>query len=113
MIIRDGTATVKAVEVCQFHSDIRIRIGDEDAERHAYAPATTTLKSGGSIWIREDVMPAINDKLIRATDGECPQCAYLAESQIALSIQNTEANPKHDTGTVEKECTEGCRVAMT
>ncbi|MFH1795129.1 MAG: hypothetical protein ABIK36_16225 [Pseudomonadota bacterium] len=77
---RYALAKAGAIEVCQFHSDVTIRIGDEDAERHAYALATTILKSDGTMWMREDLMPVIADQLIQAADGECPQCAYLADS---------------------------------
>ncbi len=72
-------AAVKAgaIEVCRFHPDVTIRVGDPDAERHAYALATTILKSDGTMWMREDLMPAIKDVLDMAADGECPQCESL------------------------------------
>jgi hypothetical protein len=66
---------VKAIEVCSFHRDVTIRIGDEDAERHAYALATTLLKRDGTMWMREDMMAAIQNELDMAADGECPACA--------------------------------------
>ena len=66
-----------AVEICRFHPGVTIRVGDEDAERHSYALATNILKSNGTAWMREDLMPAIKDLLDSAADGECPQCAYL------------------------------------
>ena len=69
--------TTKAIEVCPFHEAVTIRVGDEDAERHAYALATTLLKRDGTYWMREDVMEAIKSELEGAADGECPQCAYL------------------------------------
>lgn len=77
---RYAVAKAGAIEVCQFHQDVTIRVGDEDAERHAYALATTLLKSDGTMWMREDVMAAIKHELDMAADGECPQCAYLADS---------------------------------
>lgn len=67
-----------AIEICRFHNDVTIRVGDDDAERHAYALATTILKSDGAMWMREDLMPAIKDELDMAAD-ECPHCAYLSD----------------------------------
>lgn len=74
---RLALARAGAITVCPFHSDVTIRVGDTDAERHAYALATAILKSDGSMWMREDLMPVIADGLEMAADGECPQCAYL------------------------------------
>jgi hypothetical protein len=34
------TALAKAIDVCPFHSDVTIRVGDLDAERHDHALAT-------------------------------------------------------------------------
>ncbi len=73
---RYALARAKAIEVCQIH-DVTIRLGDTDAERHAYALATTILKSDGTMWMREDLMPAIKNELDMAADGECPVCAEL------------------------------------
>ena len=71
-------AAVKAgaVEVCSVHTDVAIRVGDRDAERHAYALATTILKTDGTFWMRDNLMPAIANLLEMAADGECPLCAY-------------------------------------
>lgn len=69
-----------AIESCPIHPDVRIRVGDEDAERHAYALATTILRSDGTMWVRDDLMPAIKDELDMAADGKCPQCAHLRDS---------------------------------
>jgi hypothetical protein len=77
---RYALAKAKAIEVCPAHPDVTIRLGDYDAERHAYALATTILKSDGTMWMREDVMPAIKDKLDQAADGECPLCASLRDA---------------------------------
>ncbi|WP_395001356.1 hypothetical protein [Sphingomonas sp.] len=63
-----------ALEVCAAHPSVTVRLGDEDAERHAYAIATNTLKGDGEAWRREDLMPAIKDELDTAADGECPAC---------------------------------------
>jgi hypothetical protein len=66
-----------AIEVCERHPEVTIRLGDERAERHAYALATTMMRSDGSTWMREDVLEAIKDQLDAAADGECPHCANL------------------------------------
>ena len=71
---RYALAKAKAIKACQFHSQVTIRVGDTDAERHAYALATTILKSDGTSWMREDLMPAIKQELDDAADGECPEC---------------------------------------
>lgn len=68
---------VKALESCRFHPEITIRLGDHDAERHAYALATTVLKSKNEMFLREDLMESIQNALDMAADGECPQCGYL------------------------------------
>jgi hypothetical protein len=72
--------TAKAVEVCPRHPDVTIRLGDDDAERHAYALATTISKRDGTYWMREDLMPAIKEILDMAADGECPTCASLIDN---------------------------------
>jgi len=64
----------KAIEICPRHNDITIWVGDDDAERHAYALATTIIKSDGTMWMREDLMEAIQAQLEEAADGECPRC---------------------------------------
>lgn len=75
---RFALAQADAIEFCPAHKDVTIRVGDEDAERHAYALATSILKRDGTMWKREDLMPAIQNELEMAADGECPQCAYLS-----------------------------------
>jgi hypothetical protein len=77
---RYALARANAIEVCRFHPEVTIRVGDNDAERHAYALATTILKSDGTMWMREDLMPAIKDELDMAADGECPACASLRDA---------------------------------
>jgi hypothetical protein len=77
---RFALAKAKAIEVCSRHPDVTIRVGDDDAERHAYALATTILKSDGTMWMREDLMPQIKDQLDMAADGECPACASLRDA---------------------------------
>ena len=72
---RYAVTTAKAVNYCGRH-DVLIRRGDDDAERHAYALATTILKRKGEFWKIDDLKPAIRDELDMAADGECPECAY-------------------------------------
>ena len=72
---RFALARAKAIEVCPRHHDVTIRIGDPDAERHAYALATAIMKSDGTLWMRDDVLPAIKYELEMAADGECPLCS--------------------------------------
>ena len=69
-----------AIKACNFHPDVTIRLGDDDAERKAYAIATNTLKRDGTIWLRAELMPAIKQQLDMAADGECPACAELRDS---------------------------------
>lgn len=77
---REALIAAGALKVCPMHSDVTIRIGDPDAEKHAYARATTILKSKDKMYIREDVMGAIQDELNMAADDECPQCGQLRDS---------------------------------
>ena len=74
---RHALFQAKAVEICPRHEDVLIRLGDDSAERHAYALATTILKSDGTMWMREDLMPAIKNELDMAADGECPSCTSI------------------------------------
>jgi hypothetical protein len=76
---RHAVAKTGAIKICPFHPEVTIRVGDADAERHAYAYATTILKSDGTMWMRDDMLPAIKDELDMAADGECPQCAHLRD----------------------------------
>jgi len=77
---RYALAKSKAISVCPFHSNVTIRVGSDDAERHAYALANTILKSDGTTWMREDVMPAIKQELDMAADGDCPICLGLKDA---------------------------------
>lgn len=69
-----------AIKNCPLHKDVTIRVWDDDAERHAYAYATTLLKRDGTMWMREDIMAAIKGELDMAADDECPQCAHLRDA---------------------------------
>lgn len=70
-----------SIKACRIHPHVTIRLGDPDAERYSYALATTILKSDGTMWKREDLMPAIKDELDQAADGECPECAHIMKDQ--------------------------------
>jgi hypothetical protein len=73
---RYALAKSNAITVCPIHQDVTIRVGSDDAERHAYALATAIIKSDGTTWMREDLMESIHDQLVQAADGECPRCAF-------------------------------------
>ena len=65
------------------HALPRFRTGDDDAERHAYALATTILKRDGKACAREHLMPAIKDELEMAADGECRRCACTSTRDVS------------------------------
>ena len=77
---RYALGKAKAIEACRFHPQVTIRLGNRDAENHAYAIATNVLKSDGTMWMRDDIRPAIKDILEMAADGECPECARLRDA---------------------------------
>lgn len=77
---RQALLKSKAIKSCALHSDVTIRVGDSDRERHAYALATLIAKSDGTYWMMEDIRPAIKDQLEMAADGECPICQSIMES---------------------------------
>jgi hypothetical protein len=71
---REALVRAKAITGCRFHSGVTIRVGDEAAERHAYALATNVMKKDGTIaFMREDVLSAIKYELEQA-EHECPHC---------------------------------------
>ena len=70
----------KAVRICPVHSDVWIRVGDTEAERHAYAIATNMWKADEPVSDREDLLQAVKDALDQAADGECPACANIRDS---------------------------------
>ena len=73
-IAQTALAQTKALKVCPFHKEVTIRIGDTDAERHAYAIATNMMKKEDTLWMRDDVLESIKYELDMAADGECPRC---------------------------------------
>lgn len=74
---RYAVGSTGAIKVCEFHPEVSLRAGDQEAERHAYALATTILKREGNMFMRDDLMSAIKGELDNAVDGECPTCAHL------------------------------------
>jgi hypothetical protein len=77
---RSALAETGAITGCPLHGDVTIRIGDGEAERHAYALATVRLKRQRIEWQREELMDAIQHSLEMAADGECPECARLRDA---------------------------------
>lgn len=77
---REALFRVGALKACPVHSDVTIRVGDEDFERHAYALATTIIKRGDEMWKREDLMDAIKHELDMAADGACPACEAIRDT---------------------------------
>jgi len=70
---RSALAKAGAITCCPIHRDTVLRVCDYEAERHAYAIATTILKQGNEMWMREDVMEAIKVELEFLND-ECGEC---------------------------------------
>jgi hypothetical protein len=65
-----------ALIACSSHG-VLVRVGDIDAESHAYALATNQLKQEDTMFLREDLMAAIKNELDMAADDECPACSDL------------------------------------
>jgi hypothetical protein len=57
--MRYALLTTRAIAVCPFHPEVMIRVGDGDAETHAYYRARSITKSDGTCWEREDLMQEI------------------------------------------------------
>lgn len=77
---KEAIFTVKAVEACRFHPEVTIRLGDYEAERRAYAIATNRLKSNETMFLREELMSAIQNELDMAADDECPACGSIKDA---------------------------------
>lgn len=54
--MRHALLTTRAIAFCPFHPEVMIRVGDSDAETHAYYRARSITKSDGTCWQREDLM---------------------------------------------------------
>ncbi|MET4721197.1 hypothetical protein ABIF63_005303 [Bradyrhizobium japonicum] len=78
--MRYALLTTRAIALCPFHPEVMIRVGDSDAETHAYYRARSITKSDGTCWDREDLMEEIVRQLTDAADGVCPRCAQLVAS---------------------------------
>jgi hypothetical protein len=72
--IRYALETTRATAICPFHENVIIRLGDDDAEKHAYLRACI-VKSDGTTWEREVLREEIKRQLGDAADGTCPECA--------------------------------------
>ncbi len=77
---KEAIFTAKAVEACRFHPEVTVRLGDDEAERRAYAIATNRLKKNGTMFLREDLMSTIQNEMDMAADGECPACASIRDA---------------------------------
>jgi hypothetical protein len=72
--IRYALETTRATAICPFHENVIIRLGDDDAEKHAYLRACI-VKSDGTTWEREVLREEIKRQLGDAADGTCAECA--------------------------------------
>lgn len=63
----------KAILPCQWHEDVLVNQGDEDANRRAYAIATNACKAGEFTGDRSDLMDAIKDAIEMSAD-DCGRC---------------------------------------
>jgi hypothetical protein len=73
--VRYALETTRATAICPFHENVIIRVGDDDAEKHAYLRACNIVKSDGTTWEREVLREEIKRQLGDAADGTCPECA--------------------------------------
>jgi hypothetical protein len=67
-----------AVQPCHFHPDVTITLGDEEAERRAYAMVTNQWTKDDMGVERAEFMDAIKDA-IESADDECYRCARLRD----------------------------------
>lgn len=79
-VARHALAKAGAIEICPRHSDVVIRVGSEERERHAHALALSLLPDNGAEWTGEDLALAMKDDLERSAVAECPLCADLKSS---------------------------------
>jgi hypothetical protein len=68
--------STRATAICPFHLDVRVRVGDDAAESHAWARARNIIKTDGTKWEVETLREEFNQQLGRAADGLCPRCAH-------------------------------------
>ena len=74
-VSRHALAKAGAIEICPRHSDVVVRVGSEEKERHAHALALSFLPEATAKWTEADLVRAMNDDLERAALGKCPICA--------------------------------------
>jgi hypothetical protein len=72
---RHALAKAGAIEICPRHSDVIIRVGSEEKERHAHALVLSTLLEASVEWTEDDLVLAMKDDLERAAVEKCPICA--------------------------------------
>jgi hypothetical protein len=77
--VRHALETTRAIAVCPIHSHVRIRVGDDAAETHAFERAKRAAKSDGTTWKREELLQELERQLSEAADGHCPECAGLID----------------------------------
>lgn len=68
-----------AITTCEVHDDVTISLGDQDAESHAYALATNAWKAGGIECTREELMEAVKNAIVYASEDGCPRCRKLMD----------------------------------
>jgi hypothetical protein len=67
-----------AIKPCRIHPYFTIDLGDQDAEKRAYAMGTKHWKKDNMMVERAEFMDAIKDAIEMSAD-ECPQCAQLSD----------------------------------
>ncbi|HLZ01085.1 MAG TPA: hypothetical protein VKR55_02925 [Bradyrhizobium sp.] len=75
-VVRYALESTHATAICPFHSDVRVRVGDDAAESHAWARARNIVKSDGKKWKAEVLTEEFGQQLSKAADGYCPQCRH-------------------------------------
>ncbi len=73
--VRYALETTRAVAVCPIHSYVKIRVGDDAAETHAFERAKRIVKSDGTTWERDALWEELGRQLGEAAEGHCPGCA--------------------------------------
>ena len=63
----------KAILPCEWHEDVLVDQGEEDANRHAYALGSNACKSGHFKGDRQDLLNAIKDTIDQAAE-DCGRC---------------------------------------
>ena len=63
-----------AIRECGRHREVTIRLGDYDAEQRACETAGNSLMSEMNLFLREEVLSAIQIELATASQSVCPEC---------------------------------------